>query len=332
MPFKVLALAPFKPGGKNIEAHEPIRIGKENFDQVLSDFGVSLYLSLPKDLCPSGGLTLSFQKIKDFHPDRLIEHVPFLKNILEARNFVKEAKFMGLHEEEIYHHLNAWPDLPIEMKWEPHKTERDSATPIEDILKMVAMPEERSAPSVGIQPFSTQLDSLLQQILKHIFQDESFRNLESLWRGLRFLVEQGQIDGAITLEIVPVSYDTLEETLNHLMVHLVEDLPSLTLLDLPLDNSISLKKLPSFRRRFWFPRLAGSPLTFFILIRGRTSRSLPSYPIILMNLYLLSGVILKRPLQPGGSLSPAIDSSSAIPMALTIYRVQSILKNRRTFG
>ena len=282
MPFKVLALAPFKPGGKNIEAHEPIRIGKENFDQVLSDFGVSLYLSLPKDLCPSGGLTLSFQKIKDFHPDRLIEHVPFLKNILEARNFVKEAKFMGLHEEEIYHHLNAWPDLPIEMKWEPHKTERDSATPIEDILKMVAMPEERSAPSVGIQPFSTQLDSLLQQILKHIFQDESFRNLESLWRGLRFLVEQGQIDGAITLEIVPVSYDTLEETLNHLMVHLVEDLPSLTLLDLPLDNSPRnldlLEKIALFSETLLVPTIGWITPNFLYLDTWQDIKKLAFLP------------------------------------------------------
>lgn len=267
MPFKVLALAPFKPPEGALAVQEPIRVEKENFDRVLSDFEISLPVSLPKNLCPSGGLTLDLKRLKDFHPDHLIENVPFLRNIFEARHFVEEAKMKGLHEEEIYRRLKAWPDLPIEIKWEPRKTERSSVTPIDDILKMVAMPEESS--SGETQSFMSQLDSLLQTILRHIFLDKKFRNLESTWRGLRLLIEQEKADGTILLEIIPVSFDTLEETLNHLMVHLIEDLPSLVLLDLPFDNSPRslelLDKIGLFSETLLVPTLGWITPKFFYL-------------------------------------------------------------------
>jgi hypothetical protein len=275
-----LALAPFKPPEGGLTVQEPIRVEKENFDQVLSDFEISLQISLPKNLCPSGGLTLNLKRLKDFHPDRLIENVPFLRNILEARNFVEEAKTKGLHEEEIYRRLKAWPDLPLEIRWEPRKPERSPITPMDDILKMVAMPEERS--SGETQSFMGQLDSLLQTILRHIFLDESLRKLESTWRGLRFLIEKEKADGTLLLEIIPVSFDTLEETLNHLMVHLIEDLPSLVLLDLPFDNSPRslelLEKIALFSETLLVPTSSWITPKFFYLDTWREMDKLAFLP------------------------------------------------------
>ena len=282
MPFKVLALAPFRPQEENPWRHEPIRIDKMNVDRAIEDLGLSLYIPLPKNLCASGGLSIRCQKLKDFQPDRLIETHPFLKNLLEARNFAEGAGAQGLSEEEVYGRLRGWPDLPsaIEIERPKPKTAR-SSSPVDDILKMVALPEESASPTAAAQSFSAQVDSILQQILGHIFASEEFKNLESVWLGLRTFLRQGKVDGAITLEIVPVSRETLEETLTHLTAVLIESLPSLVLLDLPLDNSPRslelLEKIALFAETLMVPTIFWITPKFFYL---NSWQELPKLPFI----------------------------------------------------
>jgi len=271
MPFKVLALAPFSLQKESPWNHKPIQVDKTNLDQVISQLGLSLEISLPKNLCPSGALTINFHRLKDFHPDRLLEANPFLKNILDARRFVEEAKGKGLLEEEIYRRLRGWLDLPFEIKSEPRKPKTASATSgvIDDILKMVAVPDEASVSSGETQSFIAQIDSILRQILGIIFSNEDFRSLESIWQGLRFLMKEGGVNEESKLEIVPVSLDTLEETINHLMVDLVEDLPSLILIDLPFDNSPRsldlLGEIAQFSETLMVPTLCWITPKFFYL-------------------------------------------------------------------
>ncbi len=237
LPFKVLALGPFRPQGKNLWTQEPLYIKRANLDEVISDLNLSLNISLPQNLCPPGEMMLQFKRMKDFHPDQIIENHPFLKNLLKARNFIEEAKTKGLSEEEVYRYLKEWPGLPVEIRFEPAKAREGVSSPVDHILKMVAMPGEGPISPPESQPFITQIDLLLQQILVHIFSDPDFRSLESTWQGLQFLMKQAGADGDIIFEIVPVSFDTLEETLNRLTASLIDELPSLVLLDLPFDNS-----------------------------------------------------------------------------------------------
>jgi len=102
---------------------------------------------------------------------------------------------------------------------------------------MVAMPGQGPGSPPEDQPFTTQINLVLQQILEQVFSDSDFRNLESTWQGLQFLIKQAGTDQDILFEIVPVSFDTIEETLDHLTLHLLDELPSLILLDLPFDHS-----------------------------------------------------------------------------------------------
>ncbi len=282
MPFKVLALAPFRPQEENPWRKKPLLIDKANVDRALEDLGLSLYISLPKNLCASGGLDIRCQRLKDFHPDRLIENHPFLKNLLAARNFAEGAGAQGLSEEEVYSRLREWPDLPSIIKMErPKPQAAPSSSPVDDILKMVALPQESAGPAAAAQSFRAQVDSVLQQILGHIFSSEEFRNLESVWLGLRTFLKQGKVDGAITLEIVDVSHETLEETLAHLTAVLIENLPSLILLDLPLDNSPRhlelLEKIALFAETLMVPTIFWITPKFFYL---NSWQELPKLPFI----------------------------------------------------
>ena len=237
LPFKVLALAPFRLTEKTSWDTDPVRIDKTTLDQAIENMGIALDISVPGNLCKTGYVTITIRRMKDFHPDRIIENTPFLNNLLSARKFVQEAKAGGSPDETIYRRLREWPDLPIEIRYEQKKEKTDTASPIDDILKMVSLPDEVSAPSSDFQSLTFQIDSLLQQILNCIFADADFRKLESVWQGLRLLLQQTDSDHEVSFEIIPASPGTLEETLDHLMSDLIEDPPSLIILDHAFDNS-----------------------------------------------------------------------------------------------
>ncbi|MDI6755422.1 MAG: type VI secretion system contractile sheath large subunit, partial [Thermodesulfobacteriota bacterium] len=134
---------------------------------------------------------------------------------------------------------------------------------------------------------------------------------ESVWRGLKLLMKQGRRDGEIELRIVPVSLNTLEETLDHLWPGLIQDLPSLIILDLPFDNSPRslelLEKIALFAETLLVPAVCWITPKFFYL---DTWPDLPKLPFLPH--YLEEPVFAKwRHLK---------ESSSARWMALTCNR------------
>jgi len=238
MPFKILALAPFGPETDITWQDEPIKVNKTNMDEVIQGLGLSLYIPLDNSLCSGGGIDIAFKRQKDFLPDGLVQSNRVLKNILEAREFCEKAKGGGLSEKEIGARLQEWPDLPpIHIASPAEKPKKTPKSAVDDILKMVALPEEKQAPGGQADSLIDQIDSILKRILTHIFSDEKFRNFEAAWQGLQLLINQGGINGEIEVHMVPISFQTLEQTLDSLTTHLVQDLPSLVIVDLPFNNS-----------------------------------------------------------------------------------------------
>jgi type VI secretion system protein ImpC len=284
LPFKVLALAPFLPESDKPWLAEPLKVDLTSLDSVLEGMGVSLFLPLPKNLCPPGGLTLRFKRMKDFSPEALMENNSFLRNLLEAGAFIQDAGRQGLSAEAMSARLKGWPDLPPELKFETQKETPSSSSSksIDNILQMVAMPEEGSARRTETLPFMEQVDNHLRQILGRIFADENFRSLESAWRGLQLTLRQGNFGGESSLAIVPVTSATLEETLDSLLLRLVADLPSLILIDLPLDNSPRsselMEKIGRFAETLLAPALGWIAPKFFHLETWSDLARLPFLP------------------------------------------------------
>ncbi len=282
LPFKIIALAPFRRHEESFWKHKPIQVDKTNPDQAVESLGLSFYIPIPNNLCQAGSLTISLKRLKDLHPDSIIENNSFLKNLLEAKRFVEEARAKGLSDEEMYERLKRWPDIPIEINFERQKTQESSSSPIDEILQMVSMPEKVSISSGETQPFIVQIDSILQQILSRIFLYEDFRNLESVWQGLKFLIKQEGINGEINMEIVPVSLETLEDTLDHLTPVLIENTPSLIIIDLPFDNSPRslelLEKVTLFSETLMVPAICWITNRFLYLDTWNDMKKLPFLP------------------------------------------------------
>ncbi len=283
MPFKILALAPFRSINDTAWSEDPIQIDKTNLDQVMDEVGLSFYVPIPKDLCPAGGLDIRCKRLKDFHPDSLIQGNAFLKNLLDAKGFIQEARAKGLSSREIGIRLKQLPDLPpIQINTERQKPRKSSAGAVDNILKMVALPGESPGPPSETFTLTDQIDTILRQILGYVFFHERFRSFEAVWRGLKLLTQQGGIDGEIRLEIVPVSFETLDETLDSLTAGLIQDLPSLVIVDLPFDNSprslVLLEKIARFSETLLVPTISWITHKFLYLDTWQDLGKLPFLP------------------------------------------------------
>ena len=82
MPFKILALAPFKTDIEAAWTEYPIPVDRTELDDAINRLGISLYIQLPADLCPDGGIEINIDRFKDFKPDQLVKTNPYLKNLI----------------------------------------------------------------------------------------------------------------------------------------------------------------------------------------------------------------------------------------------------------
>ncbi len=281
MPFKILALAPFKSLDGVAWSDSPVRIDKTNPD--IAALEASVYAQVSEDICATGGLDIKFSKFSDFHPDNIIRNTPFLKNLSDAGKFVEQAVREGMPAEKINLRLKEWPDIPhIQIKDEPRKK---PASAVDNILQMVALPGENQGSSDkkgADQKDANQFDFILKQVLNLIFSHEQFRNIEASWRGLKLMLQHVRSDQDILVEIVPADFDTLNETLDNLMAILANDLPSLVIIDLPFDSSPRslelIEKIGRFSETLLVPAILWISSKFFNLSSWQDLKKLPFLP------------------------------------------------------
>ncbi|MBN1636421.1 MAG: type VI secretion system contractile sheath large subunit [Deltaproteobacteria bacterium] len=281
MPYTIVVLAPFLTREDVVWTQDPISIDAATIDQVMEEFELTFTIPVPKDIYPEGAFELHCKKFKDFHPDGLVKSDMFLKNIFDAKYFIIQAQHDGQPVEAIHERLRQWPDLPRLSFDDTLQQPRSNNASVDNIFQMVAFPEGiTSQGETGSLP--DQIDSILRQILNNVYSDEKFRKCEALWRGLRFLLEQGGINSDIKFLIVPTTKDSLEKTLDNLTKKLVLDPPSLILVDIPFDSSARsvklIEKIACFSETLLAPTVCWISSNFFHLDVWRDMKKLPHLP------------------------------------------------------
>ena len=240
MPFKILAMAPFQMAENMPWQQPPIAVDRLDLDGAMASTGVSLHIPIAEDICPAGGLDFEFQQMKDFHPDTLAANSSFLNHLLEAKAFLAGSNAKKMSGSEIQAALNQWPDLPhINIpKDPPSPQKKESSSAIDNILEMVSLPGGASAPSKTHATALEHIDAVISRVMQQIFENERFRAAEAAWQGLKLLLRQGVSgESNVQIEIVPVTGDTLAETISRMTPYLIEHLPGFIIIDLPFDNS-----------------------------------------------------------------------------------------------
>lgn len=98
LPLKVVMLGDYtlRPDNRPLEERKPIRIDKDNFEEVMRKQELALAFNVEDTLSGKKGeelgVSLKFEALKDFNPDRVAEQVPELKKLLELRTALQALK------------------------------------------------------------------------------------------------------------------------------------------------------------------------------------------------------------------------------------------------
>ncbi|MBC8440595.1 MAG: type VI secretion system contractile sheath small subunit [Deltaproteobacteria bacterium] len=98
LPLKVLVMGDFTMAEDEtpIEDRKAINIDKDNFNDVLDSYNISLDAVVDNKLSAEPGeqmaVKLNFNSLKDFDPDAIVDKVPELKKLVDLRNALKAVK------------------------------------------------------------------------------------------------------------------------------------------------------------------------------------------------------------------------------------------------
>jgi type VI secretion system protein ImpC len=203
----------------------PIRVDRDNIQNLTGKFDVSLQSPLLGDSAPS--VTLKFAELDDFHPDHLVHQVEPLRKLLDLRRrLATPATFSEAADE-----IRAWtqsrkPSNPPSVIPEsvPHQAEVGSAltgslldrmleqapTSVPDLrptewqsfLQSIVAPHTVPKEHPMAQELTAQVDAAMSQVMRTVLHHPLFQGLEAAWRGLSFLVDRLETDSQLQLYLL----------------------------------------------------------------------------------------------------------------------------------
>jgi type VI secretion system protein ImpC len=206
---------------------EPLRVDRDNLNQVLARLGVGLSLTLPDQEGPP--VSLGFQAVEDFHPDHLLESIEFLRPLREAhRRLNSPATF---RETALELGLISATEAPTAAPME--ETTPASTNLLEQVLKRTVA--EGSGPSPADTAWQDYLkrivrphvhrpdprqaevvagiEMVLAMLLRDLLHHSDFQTLEATWRGVYLLTQRLDTDGPLTIELIDTTRGELENDL-----------------------------------------------------------------------------------------------------------------------
>ena len=284
-PFAIMVLGPFAPVGTSRGKIERHSVTVESLDAALAAVAPRLWIPVPKEICPEGGLSIEPRRMKDLKAEGIAGCTPYLKDLRDAEEFIGQSRSRGMAPEKIAQEITSqWPAIPLDLSLSVKGTKGSGSSAVDDLLSMVAMPDgpqTASTGGAGPEGWKGQLETLLAENLRHVFAHPEWRIFEAAWRGLEVLVRQGGIrEGAgITVNIVPLSGETLQSVLKGLTSDLTTDLPGLILVDVPFDQTPRslevLGEVAAFAGQLLVPTAVWVTPRFFFLESWQKLQGLP---------------------------------------------------------
>ncbi len=98
LPFRLAMLGDYtlKPDDTPLEDRKPLRVDKDNFNDVMRSQKLDLTIGVKNKLTGNDddelGVTLNFATLKDFDPEQIARQVPELQKLLETRDALTALK------------------------------------------------------------------------------------------------------------------------------------------------------------------------------------------------------------------------------------------------
>lgn len=111
LPLKLLVLGDFSAGNnpQGLSQRKALDVNPYNFDERLKSQNVKIEMSLPDRISNEPGarmrVDLKFQSMKDFEPDRLVQQIEPLRQLLEMRRILEQLKMQYMNDESFRQQL-----------------------------------------------------------------------------------------------------------------------------------------------------------------------------------------------------------------------------------
>jgi type VI secretion system protein ImpC len=183
-PFRILVAGNFSGGVSRVR--KPVQIDRDNFDEVLALFAPELSLEFAGTRVP-----VRFRELDDFHPDRLYRHLPPFQALRELRQRVSEGR--GFPPTTPPPNVSG-ADLLRSMMGEGVGQSGSAAAPArsdwDQMLHEMVKPYAEPKPDPRKPQYLAQTDATITGEMRGVLHNPGFRELESAWRSLFFLIRR----------------------------------------------------------------------------------------------------------------------------------------------
>lgn len=240
IPFHILLLGDWS--GRENRVHpeqcesvsQLFEIDRDNFDEVLGKLNVRLDLEI--DGNGQNILSLRFAELDDFHPDKIFEQVSIFSDLRDLRRRLSKSETF----EKAANEVRLWFETDDKnlsqnqtQTQEPAKTYSSPADLLDNIL---SQPDQITSPAPTQIAESTELNLLISKVVKpflvntdeneqsrliaavdeatsdlmrKILHHPHFKNLESAWRGLYYLVRAVETDLQLKIFLLDITKSEL---------------------------------------------------------------------------------------------------------------------------
>lgn len=216
----------------------PLVVDRDNLDQVMAKLGVKLHLPVTSD--GSLSLTIDFNQLDDFHPDRIVQRLEMFESLRRTRSRLKDPATFAEAAEQVRKWANISPPEPLSDEPRPSLDSiGDEASPpkgslLDQILE--TGPSEVLTPAPASSDLSPEISALVREAVKPylvpgnegerdelvatvdealgkglraIMHHPDFQALEVAWRALRFLASRVETGPNLKLHLLDISRQEL---------------------------------------------------------------------------------------------------------------------------
>jgi type VI secretion system protein ImpC len=234
-PFHIAILGALRghaSGGQALAERPSVLVDRDNFDDVLARLAPALEIQLGERGPP---ITLRFEELDDFHPDRIYERLPLFRSLRDLRRDLADPRSFSAAARA----LQGGTDTPAE-KAAPSVT---PAGPDGNVLDQILAettgpaPEQTSSTASAardelqeflrraVAPYLvpgrdprqaellSQVDAAIGTQMRDLLHHPDFQALESLWRGVFFLVRRLETGGRLRVYLFDAGRDEIASDL-----------------------------------------------------------------------------------------------------------------------
>jgi type VI secretion system protein ImpC len=203
--------------GAELAKRKAIAVDVDNLDDVVRRLNIKLTLPIGEG---GGAVKIPIQSMDDFHPDQLYDNVEVFSCLSGLRQRLKTNSTFAKAAQEVQSWLST-PDEAAESAPRPQPranvipvngklsdfarligqpTAKEAETPINELLKQVVGPHVVPAKDPKQDKLIAAVDQAISQTMRSILHHPDFQALESVWRGIEFLVRR--LETGVNLRIV----------------------------------------------------------------------------------------------------------------------------------